>query len=175
MLNDKEKRSVEYGIKNMVMKDMATGSSGTPTQSPTGPGATASSNSSNVMERSKKSAIDAFNESIGDCVNTEGGLADDGTEKVSILNDIRAYRQIVSKFNLKHKLNESSSSEFWTNHAENFPVLTKVMKKFLSTPATSVPSESAFSLSAYLGRKERARLTEENLATSVFLKDKIAD
>ena len=34
-------------------------------------------------------------------------------------------------------------------------------------PATSVSSESTFSLSAFLGRKERAHLTEDNLSSSV--------
>ncbi len=44
---------------------------------------------------------------------------------------------------------------------------------YLSASATSVPSESAFSVSAHYGRKERSRLSAENLAMSVFLKDKL--
>jgi hypothetical protein len=43
-------------------------------------------------------------------------------------------------------------------------------KQLVNTPATSVASESAFSTSAYVGRKERSRLSIENLASTVFLK-----
>jgi hypothetical protein len=43
----------------------------------------------------------------------------------------------------------------------------------ISAPATSVESESAFSVSAHYGRKERSLLSPDNLAMSVFLKDKL--
>ncbi|CAF4265118.1 unnamed protein product, partial [Rotaria magnacalcarata] len=62
---------------------------------------------------------------------------------------------------------------FWKAHGEQLPLLKGMAAVYLSTPATSVPSESAFSLSAYVGRKERARLSPENLSYSVFLKDKL--
>ena len=45
--------------------------------------------------------------------------------------------------------------------------------RFLATPATSVPSESAFSTASYLLRKQRSRLSPLNLSYSVFLKDKM--
>ena len=48
-----------------------------------------------------------------------------------------------------------------------------MQKKTLCIPSTSVPSESCFSISSFLGRKERSSLTGENLFLSVFLKDKI--
>jgi hypothetical protein len=44
--------------------------------------------------------------------------------------------------------------------------------RFLATPASSVPSESAFSTASYLLRKQRSRLDPLNLSLSVFLKDK---
>ena len=43
----------------------------------------------------------------------------------------------------------------------------------LVTPATSVASESAFSIASCLFRKQRSRLTPENLSSTMFLKDKI--
>lgn len=131
------------------------------------------SSSYHSNEKSTKSAMDTFNESIGDYVAGASMLTSDGAGKLSIIHDIRNYRQIVSKFILKHKLDEFSSTQFWTTHAENFPLLSKLMRKLLCAPASSVPSESAFSLSAFIGRKERSRLTEENLSATVFLKDKI--
>jgi hypothetical protein len=62
---------------------------------------------------------------------------------------------------------------FWRAYGNTFLILKRLAKKMLSTPATSVPSESCFSISSFLGRKERASLTGENLSSSVFLKDKI--
>jgi hypothetical protein len=43
-------------------------------------------------------------------------------------------------------------------------------KQLVYTPATSVPAESLFSISSYLARKERTRLSAKNLAATVFLK-----
>jgi hypothetical protein len=46
----------------------------------------------------------------------------------------------------------------------------KMARQLVCTPATSVPAECAFSISAYVGRKERARLSVKNLSTTMFLK-----
>ena len=42
-------------------------------------------------------------------------------------------------------------------------------------PGTSVKAESAFSISAYYARKQRARLSADNLCFCVFLKDKLSN
>jgi hypothetical protein len=131
------------------------------------------SNAPKPLTKSKKSAMDIFNESVGDGINGDHLDSGDANRKAAIIDDIRNYRAAVTKFNLKHKLNESSATTFWKTYGQNFPELGKLTRRLLCAPATSVPSESAFSVSAYLGRKERARLTEENLASSVFLKDKV--
>lgn len=73
------------------------------------------------------------------------------------------------------------------------PRLKSLAKRSLCTPATSVPSESAFSVASNLvsgcyqhdhlilwyyvfqGRQQRARLLPSTLAMSVFLKDKVND
>ena len=64
--------------------------------------------------------------------------------------------------------------DFWKKHHSDLPILAKLARRFLSIPGTSVPSESAFSISAYVARKERARLSSDNLSYTMFLKDKIA-
>ena len=90
-----------------------------------------------------------------------------GQTKTSVMNDIRYQLEAVSKFNLKNKVDESSAIKFWTTNGRNFPMLSKAMKKLLCTLAAFVSSESAFSLSVFLGRKECAHLTEDNLSSSV--------
>lgn len=117
--------------------------------------------------------MDWFNESIGESVSREVNNSEDVDKRATISEDIRNYRMLMPKFILKNKLDESSATLFWRDHGRSFPMLGNLARKLLCMMATSVPSESAFSLSAFLGRKERARLSEENLALSVFLKDKI--
>ena len=62
---------------------------------------------------------------------------------------------------------------FWKTYGEQLPLLKEMAQTYLSIPGTSVPSELAFSLSAYVGRKERTRLSPENLSYSIFLRDRL--
>ncbi|UJR24314.1 hypothetical protein I4U23_027281 [Adineta vaga] len=128
-------------------------------------------NMSNLSDKSNRSTMDLFNESIGEilCERRPG----DKSIRAAVIDDIHNYRNYVVSFNLKHKPDVTSAAVFWQAHGTNFSILSKLSKIMLSSPATSVPSESCFSISSYLGRKERSRLTGENLSASVFLKDKI--
>ena len=173
ILNDKEKRSIEQDMKQMFLDMAPQAVPSVPVSLTIGSHTTTVSNALKPPANPKKSAMDIFNESIGDGINGDHLDSGDANRKAAIIDDIRNYRLAVAKFNLKHKLNEASATTFWKAYGPNFPVLGKLTRKLLCAPATSVPSESAFSVSAYLGRKERARLTEENLASSVFLKDKV--
>jgi hypothetical protein len=65
--------------------------------------------------------------------------------------------------------------EFWQHNQSELKCLSQIAYDHLITPATSVPSESAFSTASYLLRKQRSRLTPNNLCYSMFLKDKIDD
>ena len=62
---------------------------------------------------------------------------------------------------------------FWKDYGNQMPILRMKAQYYLATPGTSVPSECAFSRSAYIGRKERSRLGPANLCYSVFLRDKL--
>lgn len=55
----------------------------------------------------------------------------------------------------------------------DLPIMHDMARCFLSASATSVQSESAFSVSAHYARKERSQLSANNLAMSVYLKDKL--
>ena len=87
-----------------------------------------------------------------------------------VVEEIHSYRLVVNKYNARHQPSVSASLQFWQACATTFPNLSAMARKLIATPATSVASESAFSTSAYLGRKERSKLSSENLAASVFLK-----
>ncbi|CAF1675622.1 unnamed protein product [Adineta ricciae] len=62
---------------------------------------------------------------------------------------------------------------FWHEHVDTLPKLTSLARRYLSIPSSSVGSESAFSISSYILRKNRLNLSSKNLGISMFLKDKI--
>lgn len=59
--------------------------------------------------------------------------------------------------------------KFWKNHNCTFKELYKLACKYLSIPATSVPSERIFSLTGLLTKDRRNRLGSEKLNQIVFL------
>ncbi|CAF1200927.1 unnamed protein product [Rotaria sordida] len=63
--------------------------------------------------------------------------------------------------------------QFWQSHQIELQQLSKIAASYLSTPAISVTSESAFSTASYLLRKQWSHLTPINLSHSIFLKDKL--
>ena len=62
---------------------------------------------------------------------------------------------------------------FWQEHGSTMPNLDILARKYLAISATSVPSESAFSVSNYVLRKNRLALTSKNIKYTMFLKDKL--
>ena len=68
---------------------------------------------------------------------------------------------------------EYDCSTFWREHGASMPTLSILARKYLAISATSVPSESAFSVSNYVLRKNRLALTSRNVKYTMFLKDKL--
>ncbi|CAF3858226.1 unnamed protein product, partial [Rotaria sp. Silwood1] len=171
-LTDLEKRSIEQNIKNMATNEELFGSiQSITTVLPIVTMSIGISGNPPLNKTSAKSAMDMFNKSIGE-LNYEVNPYDENKHS-TIIDDIYNYRKCVTRFNLRQKHDELSSTLFWNTYGENFSILGKLAKRMLCSPATSVPSESCFSTSAFLNRKERARLSGENLSSSVFLQDKM--
>lgn len=80
--------------------------------------------------------------------------------------------QEISKLGSIPKDNYEFTS-FWQAYGREMPRLSVLAKKYLSICATSVPSESAFSVSNYVLRKNRLALSSRNVQYTMFLKDKI--
>lgn len=68
---------------------------------------------------------------------------------------------------------EYDSATFWREYSASMPTLSILARKYLAISATSVPSESAFSVSNYVLRKNRLALTSRNVKYTMFLKDKL--
>ena len=58
---------------------------------------------------------------------------------------------------------------WWKNYEGQFPLLAKLAKRYLCIPATSVPSERAFSAAGNVVNAKRACLLPENVNMLVFL------
>jgi len=130
---------------------------------------TSSISTSSISQSTKKpkpTAMELFLNSIGE----DNFQKPTTSSRASIIEELYNYRSLIVQYNSLHKVSTSSCLNFWKTYEAAFPRLSKLAREFVCTPATSVPSESAFSMSAYVARKERARLSIDSLTATVFLK-----
>ena len=59
--------------------------------------------------------------------------------------------------------------EWWSTHEGAHSEMAQLARKYLATPATSVPSETLFSLSGHVVQKKRASLLSDNVNRLVCL------
>lgn len=59
---------------------------------------------------------------------------------------------------------------FWNKNKQKLPKMALIAKKLLCIPATSTPSEWAFSACGYTLNERRARMNTETLEKLMFLK-----
>lgn len=95
------------------------------------------------------------------------------SRRILINEELKVFKVAAAEFNLTVEPTAMSAIIFWKRNKDRLPIMTHLAKIHLSACGTSVPSESAFSISAYTARKQRARLSGKNLAYTVFLKDKV--
>ncbi|CAF3224628.1 unnamed protein product [Rotaria sp. Silwood2] len=166
VMTNNEINTIENEIKYIIRQQIS--------NSQTQASSTTSSNtngSSTTEKNQKKSLLNYFLDS----------LADDDTQQVKrqsstlnkILNDeFKTYKKLACHF-VSTSTNLYHSLQFWKKNKLLLPNLAPLAQKYLASPSTSPKSESAFSISAYYGRKQRAQLSSENLGFFVFLKDKL--
>ena len=68
---------------------------------------------------------------------------------------------------------ESNPLEWWKLHAETFPLLAKLAKKYLCVCASSSASERLFSTSGHIASKKRMSLKPDKLNMLVFLAENL--
>jgi len=59
--------------------------------------------------------------------------------------------------------------EWWKSHAGAYPTIASLARKYLTTPATTVPCERLFSASGNIVNKKRASLSSKNVHKLVCL------
>ena len=167
---------MEYEIKQMLNNDFAINdpslislSQSTPSLLSEAAVATTSTDTSSIPKSSKKTKPTTM-EAFLNGVDSNTIQQQSNTPRASMTEEFHNYRLLIAKYYGRHKASTSLCLNFWQTYQATFPLLSQVAIQFVCTPATSVPSESAFSISAYVGRKERARLSVQSLAATVFLK-----
>lgn len=125
-------------------------------------------------KKKKKSLLDYFLDTLSSDDDFKQTRRSSSSTNKQIVDELKTYRKLASQF-ATVTVDIYNPLDFWKRNKSTLPNLTPLARRYLGTSGTSVKSESAFSTSAYYGRKQRARLSSENLGFSVFLKDKLAN
>jgi hypothetical protein len=117
-------------------------------------------NSIKILEKSSRSdEIDDFNKLCGVSISKENN----SFQSLSTKEEIAKY--------ISSKGQYTDITKYWSEHEQALPKLSSLVRKYCMIQASSVASESAFSIANYIQRKERSSLSAENLRYSIFLRE----
>lgn len=91
-------------------------------------------------------------------------------------DELRRYRE-VPRLDMRVKLAGGVRGEYnnplmwWKDNCDRFPIIAKIARRTLCIPATSAPSERAFSVAGLTISKMRSRLNPETASCLIFLKE----
>ena len=92
------------------------------------------------------------------------------SSNVSITKQINNTKEEVMYFNTE--INKYDNfSHFWEENTKYLPLMTSLVRKVSIIPATSVASESAFSIAGYVARKQRSSLSSSSLKYSMLVRE----
>ena len=85
----------------------------------------------------------------------------------------RIRKEVAKYIALEPPIEDQHPLQWWKDNQKRLPLLVKCARKYLCIPATSVPSERAFSLAGYIVNQGRACLLPENVNILVFLAENL--
>ena len=85
-------------------------------------------------------------------------------------NDVVGNYNEISHYLSSNIRNDVNPFKWWDENKNNFPILTKLAKKYLCISATSVASERLFSDVGNIITAKRTNLKPERVSKMVFLK-----
>ena len=124
---------------------------------------TATTEKTSAKDSNNNDFISDFAEACGVSVNFN-----QKSKSVSIKDEICSYISLLNDPEVKY-----SFKSFWEANNLSLPILSSMIKKYCITPASSVPSESSFSIANFIQRKERSALSSKFLKYSICLRDLI--
>ncbi len=92
------------------------------------------------------------------------------SRSTTIQNEMSVDEEISGYINVTGSA--TSFSAFWCLYEKQFPRLAKLVRRINVIPATSVSSESLFSVASFLQRKQRASLSSTTLRYLLVLKNR---
>ena len=93
-------------------------------------------------------------------------VAEASTRRTNSVESAVEIRRYVQEKNIPR---QEDPLAWWKQHALSYPHLSQLFKKYLCIPATSVPSERAFSKAGELVSKKRSNLKPSNVHMLLFL------
>lgn len=128
---------------------------------------TTATTSSDCAEPSpKKPKKGTLMDLLSDVLGTE-------TAEDSPVNTAEKAHREVAKYVALEPIQDHHPLKWWKENSRKLPLLSKLAKKYLCIPATSVPSERAFSLVGYIVNQRRACLLPEHDNMLVFLAENL--
>ncbi|CAH1769976.1 3544_t:CDS:2, partial [Entrophospora sp. SA101] len=101
-------------------------------------------------------------ETLKELINTNkrkpAGIIEQMLTKKLKNNNLSSVNEIEEFLTINVEPTNINPCEWWKHHRLQYPILSKVARDYLCMPATSVPSEQAFSKSGKLISKKRNRL-----------------
>ncbi|KAK6169740.1 hypothetical protein SNE40_020731 [Patella caerulea] len=109
----------------------------------------------------------ALNDLLGDLF-TDTDMYDTTKDKEDAVNEeiVNFRRDIVIPMS-------ANPLEWWRKNNANYPILSKLAMKYLSIPATSLPSERVFSTAGDILSAQRSTIKRNHLNALIFLKKKL--
>jgi hypothetical protein len=120
----------------------------------------------NSSSTSTCSAVTKANQTLTDKLKIMVGMSTNMRQSrlLTIEDELTLFTQAIQSF-------KGNFSSFWLQYRERFSRLYRVAQRVNIIPATSVPSESVFSISGFVARKQRTSLSSTSLRHLMVLKE----
>ena len=117
-----------------------------------------STSTSSSATKSNQTLTDKLKMMVGMSTNVKP------SRSLSPEDELILFTQVIQSF-------KGDFSSFWIQYRERFSCLYKVAQRVNIITATSVPSESIFSIAGYVARKQRTSLSSTSLRHLMVLKE----
>lgn len=124
----------------------------------------------NELKANQSNCEDSCNDNVSKKVSKKKSALEElfDAEEESIVVDVATHELDLYFSQLKIPITENPLS-WWKNRSNVFPYLSRLAKKYLCVPATSVLSERVFSRGGKVITKETNRITDQHAEELIFL------